>query len=109
MRLGFQNIGPEIQNLEMFTNLETLILSGNCIESIPAGALIKNTKLQFLSLSRNKLTEVKHLAHLVNLQFLDISNNQIEEVTRQQLAEFPPNLLALKLIGNPIEQRASQT
>ena len=35
---------------------------------------------------------------------MDLSNNLIEDVN--DLNELPPNLLALKFIGNPIEQRA---
>lgn len=57
-----------------------------------------------MTLSRNKLTEIKNLRSLTSLQFLDLSNNKIEEV--DNLQELPPNLLALKMIGNPIEQQA---
>jgi hypothetical protein len=44
------------------------------------------------------------LSHLLSLQFLDLSHNLIEDVG--DLNELPSNLLALKFIGNPIEQRA---
>ena len=36
---------------------------------------------------------------------LDLSNNEIEEVDPKQL---PANLLALKLIGNPVHTKASK-
>ena len=37
MRLDFQNIGPTVMNLEMFTELETIVLTGNLItELMPA-------------------------------------------------------------------------
>lgn len=47
------------------------------------------------------------MRNLASLQFLDISNNKIEQI--DNLQELPSNLLALKMIGNPMEQRASQT
>ena len=50
---------------------------------------------------------MKHLNHLVQLQALDLGNNNIEEIA--DLNELPPNLLSLKLIGNPFEQRATES
>ena len=49
---------------------------------------------------------MKHLSHLEELQALDLSNNKIEEIG--DLNELPPNLMSLKLLGNPIEQRAAE-
>ena len=63
--------------------------------------------LQFLSLAKNKLTDIANLNHLVALQFLDLSDNQIEAVS--DLNQLPSNLLSLKLKGNPIEQQASES
>ena len=59
----------------MFRDLDTLILSGNLIQELTYDSLRANMNLQFLSLNRNKLTEIKHLNHLVSLQYLDLSNN----------------------------------
>ena len=53
MRLGFQNIGPTVSNLERFVGLETLVLSGNLIVELNASSFAMNNRLQFLSLSRN--------------------------------------------------------
>ena len=107
MRLGFQDIGPHIKNMEPFTGAETLILSGNYISELTPGCLQLNVNLQFLSLSKNKLTEIKNLNHLVNLEFLDLSDNLIEAVN--DISQIPQNILSLKLIGNPIEQRALES
>lgn len=104
MRLGFQNIGPTVTNLELFTDVETILLPGNLIVAIAADSFRTNLNLQFLSLARNKLESISNLKHLVSLQFLDLSNNQIEAVP--DMNELPVNLLSLKFIGNPIEQRA---
>jgi len=107
MRLGFQNIGPTVSNLEMFTSVETIILAGNAISEISPSSFRTNTSLLFLSLARNKLESIQNLKHLESLQFLDLSNNEIETVA--DLNELPPNLLSLKLSGSPIEQRASES
>jgi len=103
LRLGFQNIGPTVSNLEPMTGAETIVLSGNYIEYISVDSFTTNVNLQYLSLSRNKLVRVKHLVHLNRLEALDLSNNDIESV---EMSELPPNLLSLKLNDNPIEQRA---
>jgi len=55
-------------------------LSGNYITALNPTSFIANTKLQFLTLSSNKLTTVNHLNHLEDLQALDLSNNAIEEI-----------------------------
>ena len=107
MRLGFQNIGPHITNLEMFAQVETLVLTGNKIEEITRNAFQTNLKLQFLSLGRNMISEVCNLNHLNELQLLDLSNNLIVEV--EDLNQLPNNLLSLKFIGNPIEQEAKES
>lgn len=68
MRLGFQNIGPTISNLEPFTKLENLWLAGNCIsEIVPESFASQRTTLLFLTLSRNKLTTICDLSQLTAL------------------------------------------
>ena len=93
-------------NLDLFTQLETLILSGNYISEISAASFACNPKLRYLSLSKNKLTMVRHLSHLLELQALDLSGNLLETA---DLGEYPPNLLSLKLKDNPIEQAAAES
>ena len=73
------------------------------ITHIEPNSFRNNLKMQFMTLSHNKITVVEHLSHLENLQALDLSHNSIEEVSLERL---PPNLMSLKLNGNPIEQRA---
>ena len=45
MRLGFQNIGPHVTNLDMFASVETLILSGNQISEILPVSFATNLRL----------------------------------------------------------------
>ena len=90
MRLGFQDIGPTVTNLELFTEVETILLPGNSISEIIPESFRMNTKLQFLSLARNQLQCIQNLKHLDSLQFLDLSNNKIEVVA--DLNELPVNL-----------------
>ena len=51
------------------------MLSGNLIEEISPDSFRTNLNLQFLSLAKNKLTDIANLNHLVALQFLDLSDN----------------------------------
>ena len=45
MRLGFQNIGPYVTNLDMFIGVETIILSGNQITEILPVSFAANVNL----------------------------------------------------------------
>ena len=45
MRLGFQNIGPYVTNLDMFVGVETIILSGNQITEILPVSFAANLRL----------------------------------------------------------------
>ena len=45
MRLGFQNIGPHVTNLDMFIGVETIILSGNQITEILPVSFAANINL----------------------------------------------------------------
>ena len=107
MRMGFQDIGPTVTNLEQFIGVEHIVLSGNCISEILPSSFRTNVNLQFLSLAKNKLTTIEHLGHLEQLQYLDLSSNLIEAVP--DLNALPVNLLSLKLIDNPIERQASES
>ena len=50
---------------------------------------------------------MRHLSHLTELQHLDLSSNLLEDI--EDMNELPPNLLSLKMIGNPMEQRAVES
>ena len=80
-------------------------MQNNLITEISLNSFSKNLKITFLSLQKNKITRIENLAHLEYLEMLDLSNNEIEEVDPKQL---PANLLALKLIGNPVHTKASK-
>ena len=45
LRLTFLNIGPKVESLEFFENLETLFLQHNCIEQIGTTAFQFNINL----------------------------------------------------------------
>ena len=49
IRLGFLNIGPKVENLDIFEHLENLYLQNNKFNEIGSG-LQMNTRLQFLAL-----------------------------------------------------------
>jgi Leucine-rich repeat (LRR) protein len=90
LRLSFLNIGPNIQNLEFFENLENLLLQHNNFEEIGKNSLQFNLNLQMINLSHNKITKLQGLTHLNNLIYFNISHNLIEEFDPQN--ELPKNL-----------------
>ena len=102
LRLTFLNIGPKLQHLEFFENLETLFLQYNCIETIGANSLQFNINLQMLNLSNNKIKEIECLDHLSNLAFLDMSSNLIESYNPKK--DFPPSIIILRMADNPFEK-----
>ena len=97
IRLDFLNVGPDIQNMDIFENLSSLYLHNNKVQRIGQG-LKMNVNLEFLALQKNQIQVVEGLNHLVKLAFLDMSKNKISELDVKQL---PPNLMILKLSGNP--------
>ena len=58
MRLGSQSLGPLIQNLEPFRNVETIQLQNNLITEISRDSFRQNMKIQFIALQKNKITQV---------------------------------------------------
>lgn len=100
IRLDFLDLGPKIENLEIFEHLESLYLHYNKIQEIGRG-LEMNKNIIFLSLHNNQIKKLEGVKHLRHLAFLDISNNQIESIP--DIKEVPrENLMILKLQGNPI-------
>ena len=79
IRLDFLDVGPTVENLELFEHLESLYLQHNKLTSIGQG-LASNRSLVFLALHNNQLKRVEGLKHLTRLAFLDLSNNEIETV-----------------------------
>ena len=95
LHLEWQGI-TEIDNLEVFEELESLNMQHNKIKRIEK--LENNASLQFLSLYYNNVKVVENLSHLNMLYFLDLSNNSIRSFDPK---EFPKSLLILKMQGNP--------
>lgn len=79
IRLDFLDVGPKIENLEIFEHLENLYLQYNKISEIGTG-LQMNVNLVFLALHNNQLKNIEGLSHLKKLAYLDLSHNLIEEV-----------------------------
>jgi internalin A len=67
-----------LTGLEKCTNLASVKLHGNEIESIQALAELKN--IQTLTLSANKISDISPLKGLVKLQLIDVADNQIEKL-----------------------------
>jgi Leucine-rich repeat (LRR) protein len=68
----------DLTGLEKCTNLASVKLARNEIESIQALADLKN--IQTLTLSGNKIVDLTPLAGLVKLQLIDVADNQIEKL-----------------------------
>lgn len=69
----------DLKGLEVFTNLETLELEDNNLESSALSVIQKLTNLKSLNLSENDLEQITSLKSLTKLEFLDISDNDITD------------------------------
>ncbi len=97
IRLDFLDVGPKIENLEIFEHLENLYLQFNKISEIGIG-LQKNVNLIFLALHNNQIKKIEGFAHLNKLAYLDLSNNLIEELPQDLTSCLPcESLMILKL------------
>ena len=56
LRVGYQRIGPDIKNLEIFRDLETVQLQGNCLTNIGPLSFKHNLNLKFISLHFNEIS-----------------------------------------------------
>jgi len=65
--LDEMRLGPTLQGLDLFVELETLHLAGNMIEEIAPDAFKHTLKLNFLVLEGNRISEIQGLKHLPNL------------------------------------------
>ncbi|KAJ3702620.1 hypothetical protein LUZ61_006325 [Rhynchospora tenuis] len=92
-----------IEGLRELTRLRVLNLSYNRISRIGQG-LSNCTAIKELYLSGNKISDVEGLHRLLKLTVLDLSFNKI--TTTKALGQLVANynsLLALNLLGNPIQ------
>ncbi|KAK8572389.1 hypothetical protein V6N13_047988 [Hibiscus sabdariffa] len=96
-----------IEGLRELTRLRVLDLSYNRIARIGQG-LSNCTLIKELYLAGNKIGDVQGLHRLLKLTVLDLSFNKIT-ITKElgQLAANYNSLLALNLLGNPIQSNAS--
>lgn len=101
IRLDFLDVGPNIENLEIFEHLENLYLQYNKISEIGRG-LEMNVNLVFIALHNNQIKNIEGLGHLKKLAYLDLSNNLIEELPKDLKNHLPcDSMMILKLQGNP--------
>ena len=100
IRLGFLNLGPAIESLDIFEYVQNLYLQYNKIQEIGDG-LRMNPNLEFLALQSNQIKKVEGIKHLRKLSFLDLSNNLIAQY---DVEEFPQNIMVLKMIENPCQK-----
>nr|XP_020762414.1 leucine-rich repeat-containing protein 57 isoform X1 [Odocoileus virginianus texanus] len=107
---GLTEFPSELQKLT--SNLRTIDLSNNKIESLPPVVLGKFTLLKSLSLNNNKLTALPdELCNLKKLETLSLNNNQLRELpstfgqlsalktlslSGNQLRALPPQLCSLR-------------
>jgi len=75
LSMTFLSIGPKIENLEFFENLENIMLQHNSIKYINESSFQFNVKLQMLNLSHNDIEEIVGIDHLNDLVYLDLSSN----------------------------------
>lgn len=80
-------------------NYEVLDLEGLDLKQIPQLNDAIYTKLSFLSLANNKITELNNLGLFKNLKVLDCLNNQIEEINN-----LPDTLEELNCRSNKVKQ-----
>ncbi|KAG9132765.1 hypothetical protein Leryth_014036, partial [Lithospermum erythrorhizon] len=96
-----------IEGLRELTHLRVLNLSYNRISRIGQG-LSNCILIKELYLAGNKISEVEGLHRLLKLTILDLSFNKI--ITTKALGQLVANyhsLLALNLLGNPIQSTIS--
>ena len=92
--------------LSGLTNLETLVLAGNGLRSLPPEELCYLPSLTSLDLSGNQLGSEADLGlsasncKLLRLQHLDLSSNEITTVHSQMLSQRWPQLKSLSLDSN---------
>ncbi|XP_077213538.1 uncharacterized protein LOC143848471 isoform X2 [Tasmannia lanceolata] len=97
-----------IEGLRELTRLRVLDLSYNRISRIGHG-LSNCTVIKVLYLAGNKISDVEGLHRLLKLTVLDLSFNKI--TTAKALGQLVANyhsLLALNLLGNPIQSHISE-
>ena len=89
------NIG--IDELEKMSKID---LSNQSIENIDNLEVF--SEIEELVLSRNLISKIENLSFLRNLAILDVSFNSIDSVSlKAAVSELPPNIKSINLSGNP--------
>lgn len=108
LRLTFLELGPRVDCLDLFENLDTLYLQNNMFNELTQTTFQFNLRLRDLNLSHNKFIKLNGaLSHLIYLNFLDISFNSIEDLDVYK--EFPPNIHVLRCTSNPFLRKPTPT
>ena len=97
IRLGYLDLGPTINKIQGFHNVQTVYFAFNRIRVISPDAFDDMPNLKFLSLQNNLIESLVGfgLEKCLTLSFLDIRGNKISENINAAL-DLPPNLLILK-------------
>ncbi|KAG0627936.1 hypothetical protein M758_2G239500 [Ceratodon purpureus] len=102
-RLYLQNQGFSIiENLEEYTEVKTVYLECNCIESLSGLQLM--TKLRNLVLHKNNIGAIEHLDNLKMLDSLDLSDNML---TKLENLACCPILTSLNVSNNHLKTSES--
>lgn len=90
-------------NIEGLLNVDSVILRGNMLRTLPSGIFYNNTKLEYLDLSSNAIAEInEHAFHgLISLKQLNLSVNVIPSL-RGDIFLQNPNLTEVILSRNQI-------
>lgn len=73
------------------TQSETVLLKGNLLDELPAGAFQNNSKLETLDLSDNRIRHVHLLAFAGanSLRWVDLSGNRVTELATNTFSQCP--------------------
>ncbi len=91
----------DLTGLEKCTNLASIKLPENQIESVAALAELKN--VQELHLQQNKISDIAPLGGMEKLQYIQLENNQVAKLDGLDKLS---NLRSLYLSGNQVESLA---
>ena len=101
IHLEWQGI-QQIDNLEFFSNIRSLLLQYILISKIENLDFL--VSLESLSLEGNNIAYISGISTLYNLIYLNLANNKIVLLS---LSEIPSDISILKIGGNPCTEEES--